>query len=233
MRSRLVIKTGLSLLALLGLLVVIAFWLAFFSPRPPLTTNAATLAGDGSKIDYCRLPKLDGSRKRAAEIPKGNTPGCAYSHFPLPILADCTEPLSPQADDIRGLWRGVKGKHIGHVERIEQCADRTVVTTSGIIHDYGPNSTAGLNTDDTEGMVVFTLGDKAYCPRSSSSMMWQDKKLNFHVFGWGPLVVRRYREGAQLVWEYADGSTTHMERICDLPDNEKVPSPRGPQIKIF
>jgi hypothetical protein len=107
------------------------------------------------------------------------------------------------------------------------------VTTSGIIHDYGPNSTAGLNTDDTEGMVVFTLGDRAYCPRSSSSMMWQDKKLNFYVFGWGPLVVRRYREGAQLVWEYADGSTTHMERICDLPDSEKVPSPRGPQIKIF
>ena len=64
MRARLVIKIGLSLLALLGLLVVIAFWLAFFSPRPPLTTNAATLAGDGSKIDYCRLPKLDGSGKR-------------------------------------------------------------------------------------------------------------------------------------------------------------------------
>ena len=229
MIKKIVIFLAIGLLVLMGCLV----WLAFFSPRPPLTTDAATLAGDGSKIDYCRLPKLDGSGKRAAEIPKGNTPGCAYTHFPLPILADCTEPLSPQADDIRGLWRGVKGKHIDHVERIEQCADRTVVTTSGIIHDYGPNSTAGLNTDDTEGMVVFTLGDRAYCPRSSSSMMWQDKKLNFYVFGWGPLVVRRYREGAQLVWEYADGSTTHMERICDLPDSEKVPSPRGPQIKIF
>ena len=229
MIKKIVIFLAIGLLVLMGCLV----WLAFFSPSPPLTTDAATLAGDGSKIDYCRLPKLDGSGKRAAEIPKGNTPGCAYTHFPLPILADCTEPLSPQADDIRGLWRGVKGKHIDHVERIEQCADRTVVTTSGIIHDYGPNSTAGLNTDDTEGMVVFTLGDRAYCPRSSSSMMWQDKKLNFYVFGWGPLVVRRYREGAQLVWEYADGSTTHMERICDLPDSEKVPSPRGPQIKIF
>lgn len=232
MRGRL-IKAGLSLLAVLGLLVLMAVWLAFFSPRPPLTTDGATLAGDGSKIDYCRLPKLDGMGKRADQIPKGNTPGCAYAHFPLPILAACTQSLSPGAEDIRGLWRGVKGRHVGHVERVEQCGARTVITSSGIIHDYGENSTAGLNTDDTEGLVVFTLGDKAYCPRTSAAMIWQDKKLNFRVFGWGPIVVRRYMEGAQLVWEYADGSTTHMERICDLPETEKVPRRRGPQIKIF
>ena len=209
------------------------FWLAFFSPRPPLTTDAATLAGDGSMIDYCRLPALDGTGKRASEIPKGNTPGCAYTHFPLPILAQCTQPLIEGADDLRGLWMGVTGRHIGHVERVEQCGDRTVITSSGIIHDYGANSTGGLTTNDTEGMVMFSLGAKEYCPRTSAAMIWQDKKLNFHLFGWGPVVVRRYREGAQLVWEYADGSKTHMDRICDLPESEKIPLPRGPRFKIF
>lgn len=209
------------------------FWLAFFSPRPPLTTDAATLAGDGSMIDYCRLPALDGTGKRASEIPKGNTPGCAYTHFPLPILAQCTQPLIEGADDLRGLWMGVTGRHIGHVERVEQCGDRTVITSSGIIHDYGANSTGGLNTNDTEGMVMFSLGAKEYCPRTSAAMIWQDKKLNFHLFGWGPVVVRRYREGAQLVWEYADGSKTHMDRICDLPESEKIPLPRGLRFKIF
>ena len=64
-------------------------------------------------------------------------------------------------------------------------------------------------------------------------MIWQDKKLNFHLFGWGPVVVRRYREGAQLVWEYADVSKTHMDRICDLPESEKIPLPRGLRFKIF
>jgi hypothetical protein len=137
------------------------------------------------------------------------------------------------ADDLRGLWMGVTGRHIGHVERVEQCGDRTVITSSGIIHDYGANSTGGLNTNDTEGMVMFSLGAKEYCPRTSAAMIWQDKKLNFHLFGWGPVVVRRYREGAQLVWEYADGSKTHMDRICDLPESEKIPLPRGPRFKIF
>lgn len=233
MRGRPLLKIALSSMAGLAMIFLAGFWLAFFSPRPPLTTDAATLAGDGSMIDYCRLPALDGTGKRASEIPKGNTPGCAYTHFPLPILAQCTQPLIEGADDLRGLWMGVTGRHIGHVERVEQCGDRTVITSSGIIHDYGANSTGGLNTNDTEGMVMFSLGAKEYCPRTSAAMIWQDKKLNFHLFGWGPVVVRRYREGAQLVWEYADGSKTHMDRICDLPESEKIPLPRGLRFKIF
>lgn len=217
----------------LVVLFLAAFWQLYFSARPPLTTDPATLAGDGSTIDYCDLPELDGSGRKAADIPKGNTPGCGYSHFPLPILADCTEPLVAEAADIRGLWIGVEGGHVGHVERLEQCGRRTVVTSSGLIHDSGPNSTAGETTDDTEGGVLFILGDQEYCPRTSASMIWNDRVLDFHVFGWGPVVVRRYLEGDQLIWEYADGSTTRMDRICRLPEDQKIPRPRGRRISLF
>lgn len=217
----------------LVLLALGLFWLAFFSPRPPLATDPATLAGDGSVLDYCDLSVLDGSGKRAADIPKGNTPGCAYTHFPLPILAECTEPLPAGADDIRGLWLGVEGGHVGHVERIEQCGSRVVVTAGGLIHDSGPNSTGGLTSNDTEGSVLFTIGDRDYCMRTSASMVWNDGVLDFHVFGWGPVVVRRYRDGEQLVWEYADGSTTRMDRICKLPDAHRIPTPRGRRIALF
>ena len=202
------------------------FWLIFFSSRPALTTDPATLAGDGSTINYCDLPVLDGSGKTAADIPKGNTPGCGYSHFPLPILAACTQPLTEGAADIRGLWIGVTG-NVGHVERVEQCGSRTVVTAAGIIHDYGPNSTLHPNTDDTEGSVLFTIGDSEYCPRTSASMIWNDGVLDFHVFGWGPVVVRRYLEAEQMVWEYADGSVTRMDRLCQLPEEHKTPKQRG------
>ncbi len=226
-----------SLLAWIALVVVAlflaAFWQLFFSARPPVTTDPATLAGDGSAVDYCDLPVLDGSGKLAADIPKGNTPGCSYSHFPLPILAECTEPLVAGAADIRGLWVGVEGGHVGHVERVEQCGRRTVVTSSGIIHDFGPNSTLGENTNDTEGSVLFTIGDREYCPRTSASMIWNDGVLDFHVFGWGPVVVRRYLDGDQLIWEYADGSTTRMTRICTLPQDQKVPEPRGRRLRFF
>lgn len=216
-----------------GMLFLAAFWLAFFSARPALTTDPATLAGDGSTLDYCDLPELDGSGKRAADIPKGNTPGCSYSHFPLPILAECTEPLPAGSSDIRGLWLGVEGNRVGHIERVEQCGRRTIVTSSGVIHDYGPNSTLGKNTDDTEGGVLFTIGDQEYCPRTSASMIWNDGVLDFHVFGWGPVVVRRYLDGEQLVWEYADGGKTRMDRICRLPEHAKFPEPRGSWFSLF
>ena len=210
-----------------------AFWQLFFSARPPLTVDPDTLAGDGSMIDYCDLPVLDGSGSMAADIPKGNTPGCSYSHFPLPILAECTEPLAPEAADIRGLWIGVEGDHIGHVERVEQCGRRTVVTSSGLIHDAGPNSTLGETTNDTEGSVLFIVGDREFCPRTSASMIWNGGVLDFHVFGWGPVVVRRYLDGEQLVWEYADGSVTRMDRICKLPESERSPEPRGRRLSLF
>ena len=226
-------KVLLALVVVPLLLVAWLVWLAFFSARPPLMTDPATLAGDGSTLNYCELPVLDGSGKVAADIPKGNTPGCRYEHFPLPILADCTEPLPEGAADLRGLWRGVEGGHVGHVERIEKCGSRTVVTAAGIIHDYGPNSTGGLNTNDTEGSVPFTIGGNEYCMRTSASMIWNDEVLDFHAFGWGPVVVRRYLEGERLVWEYADGSTTKMERLCTLPRKHRVPQPRGRRIALL
>ena len=226
-------KWLLRLVASVAALSLAAFWQLLLSARPPLTTDPPTLAGDGSTIDYCDLPELDGSGKKAADIPKGNTPGCSYNHFPLPILADCTEPLVEGAADLRGLWIGVSGGHVGHVERIEQCGRRTVVTSSGIIHDFGPNSTLGENTDDITPVVLFTIGDREYCPRSSASMIWNDGVLDFHVFGWGPIVVRRYLDGDQLIWEYADGSITRMDRICTLPADKKIPKPRGPRYSLF
>ncbi len=221
-------------LATTALVVIVlgAFAFVFFSPRPPLTIDPATLAGDGSTINYCELPALDGSGMAAAEIPKANTPGCSYGHFPLPVLRDCTEPLPASAADIRGLWIGVTG-NVGHVERVEQCGARVVVTSSGIIHDSGPNSTGGYNSNDTEGGVLFTIGGEEYCPRTSAGMFWNDGILDFRVLGWGPVVVRRYMEGEQLVWEYADGSVTHMDRICELPPGHRVPEPRGRRLAIF
>ena len=226
------LKWGRRILGVLFLLFICLFWLAYCSPRPQNMTDPATLVGDGSLIDYCVLPELDGSGLKSTEIAKGNTPGCAYEHFPLPILEDCTEPLVEGAQDIRGLWKAIEGK-VGHVERVEQCGARTVITTAGIIHDLGPNSTGGETSNDTEGSVSFVAGNKEFCMRTSASAIWRDGKLEFNAFGWGPVVVRRYREGEQLVWEYADGSVTRMERICSLPEDYKTPTPRGKRRKLF
>ena len=226
-------KWWIRIVVSVAILFLAAFWQLFFSERPPLTIDPAILAGDGSILDYCDLPVLDGKGKTASDIPKGNTPGCRYSHFPLPILAECTEPIVEGATDIRGLWIGVEGGHVGHVERVEQCGRRTVITSSGVIHDAGPNSTLGETSNDTLGAVLFTIGEREYCPRTSASKIWNHGVLDFHVFGWGPVVVRRYLDGDQLIWDYADGSTTRMDRICTLPEEEKIPKPRGRRFSLF
>ena len=71
-------------------------------------------------------------------------------------------------------------------------------------------------------------------PGSATWQMWlHDGVRDFHVFGWGPVVVRRYLDGEQLVWEYTDGSATRMDRICTLPDSEKIPEPRGCRVSLF
>lgn len=220
-------------LALLAIFLGAIFYVMFLSDRPANMTDPALLAGDGSTINYCDLPILDGNGKLASQVPKGNTPGCGYDHFPLPILADCKEPLSDGTDDLRGLWMGVEGGHAGHVERIEQCGSRVVVTASGIIHDLGPNSTGGVTSNDTEGSVIFTAGEKEFCPRTSAGIEWQDGVLNFHALGWGPVVVKRYMKNGMLIWEYADGSTTKMKRLCHLPVDHKKPAPRGPRFKLW
>ena len=69
--------------------------------------------------------------------------------------------------------------------------------------------------------------------RTSASAVWRNSKLEFNAFGFGPVVVRRYRDGDNMIWEYADGSTTRMKRICTLPAEYKTPKPRGKRRKLF
>jgi hypothetical protein len=40
-------------------------------------------------------------------------------------------------------------------------------------------------------------------------------------------------DNEHLVWEYADGSITYMERLCTLPEEHKTPRQRGPRLRLF
>jgi len=64
-------------------------------------------------------------------------------------------------------------------------------------------------------------------------MVWNNDVLNFRLLGWGPVVVRRYLDGEHLLWEYADGSTTRLERLCTLPEADRIPRPRGARITLI
>jgi len=186
--------------------IVILVLVLFFAPRPVDTTESRVFQGDSSGIDYCRLPELTGPLVKADDIPKAYTPGKGYESFPQPILANCTEPLGPGSSDLRGLWQAYTGL-LGHIERIEQCGNRVVVTSAGIIHDFRTDGTLRNGSNDIEPPLNM---------RTCSSVNFIDGVMTHYAFGLIP-VVRRYLDGDELVWTYPGHGETRMKRICKLP----------------
>ena len=156
----------------------------------------------------------------AKDIPQAHTPGCGYTQFPQPILKDCTEPLPEGAQDIRGLWQSVDSQFPDHVERIEQCGDRVVVTALGVIHDHTPDT---LSND----VAPMEIGPLTFCMRTSqATTTWIDNKLHFKLFG-GPTVVQRYIENGIYQWTHPRFGNIKMKRICKLPEHAKTSPDRN------
>lgn len=190
-------------------LMALAFFL-FLMPRPTDTTEPRVFEGDASLIDYCDLPQLNGNGKRAAEIPKAYTPQCGWTVFPMPVLADCAEPLAQDVTDMRGLWLSYSGVE-EHVERIEQCGDRVVITTTGIIHDFHADGTLANGSRDIEPPHCLNTAVSVAFDRSGT--------LRFSPFGLPFTIVTRRMDGDELVWTYpAIEGDIRMRRICQLPE---------------
>ena len=196
------------LFAFLAFLVIGLLFYAFLVPRPFDTTDPAVFLEDGRSIDYCDLPLLDGSGKLANDIPKAYTPGCSYTTIPMPILAQCTEPLAEGVVDMRGLWLGVSGR-VGHLERIEQCGNRVVVTAYGIIHDFRADGTLKNGARDV-GMA---------CNNFQSAIHFNDEGVMvFRLFNLFDTVFRKIRD-EEMIFTFVDGIETGTKRICQYPDD--------------
>jgi hypothetical protein len=194
---------------LIGFFVVALACFLFLAPRPADTTDVGIFEGDASAIDYCDLAELDGSGLNASQIPKAYTPACGWEKFPTPVLADCTEPLADDVVDMRGLWLAETGAP-GHVERIEQCGNRTVITSTGIIHDFHTDGTLANGSRDIE---------PPNCLNTSVSIEFNDGVMEFSPFGLPVIIVTRRMDGDTLVWTYpAIDGDIRMKRLCKLPD---------------
>ena len=204
MIKRVLVVLALVVIALGGL----AAYALYLDPRPPDTTAARVYAEDPSLPDYCDLPVLDGSAATADQIPKAYTPGCRATRWPAPVLAGCTEPLPEGAEDLRGLWHAYEGQ-VGHVERIEQCGDRVVVSGRTFIHDFRTTGEVADGANDVNPIL---------CTRVRAAMEWRDGTLEFRPWGLTTLVTRRLLDADTLEWVYPGQPTSVMRRICRLPD---------------
>ncbi len=203
-----------------ALLAVVLYAIMFWWPRPLDTTEARVYASDGSELNYCNQPALDGNGPMAKDIPKAYSPArpkCYWERFPMPVLADCREPIAEGFPDLRGLWQAYEGP-IEHVERIEQCGNRIVVTAKGIIHDFHADGTLAKGSRDVEG-------PKANCINTWVSIdVDENRKVNFHPFGISSVtVVKRWLENGELQWKYLKfDEVIKMKRICKVPVKYKT-----------
>ena len=194
-------------LGVIFLIVISLLIYAFLFPRPLDTTDRNIFLDDGKKVNYCNLPKLDDSGKSADDIPKAYTPGCGYSQIPMPILAECTEPLAEGVIDMRGLWQGISGRS-GFLERIEQCGDRVVVTGHNLIHDFRLDGTLRNGARD--------VGPA--CENFNSAILFKSDVMTFRLFNLFDTVSRRM-DGGDMIFTFLDGEETRAKRICKYPED--------------
>ena len=204
-----IMRVVLSILGLLLFIILCLALYAFVTPRPLDTTDLSIFLKDGKSVNYCDLTQLDGSGKSSYDIPKAYTPGCGFSKTPMPILASCTEPLAEGVVDMRGLWLGTSGR-IGHLERIEQCGNRVVVTAYGTIHDFRVDGTLKNGARDV-GIV---------CNNFASAIRFDKGTMVFKLFRLFDVVTRKM-EGEEMIFTFVDGIQTRTKRICQYPPDTK------------
>jgi hypothetical protein len=145
----------------------------------------------------------------ANEIPVAHTPtGGWQGEMPPPVLAGCTEPLASDAPDLRGTWKAFSVERDAsvltdhplnhHVERIEQCGNRVVVTSEGVIHDMRADGTLVNGVNDVAGRRNFDQPVRV-------AAVFNKGRLDLHPLGVDPsrppLVTREVING-QLIWHY-------------------------------
>jgi hypothetical protein len=154
----------------------------------------------------------------ADDIPVAHTPpGGWRGAMPPPILGGCTQRLADGAPDLRGTWNAVAVEIGGtpmpdhplnaHVERIEQCGDRVVITSEPIIHDMRADGTLEHGVDDVAAANL----DQ----RMQVAALFCDGRLELHllgiVAGRPPIVTRELVDG-RLLWRYGPFTVT-CERV--------------------
>jgi hypothetical protein len=156
----------------------------------------------------------------ADDIPVAHTPpgpGGYGEVMPPPILARCTEPLVPQAPDLRGLWRTESAEVDGapappehgawqHVERVEQCGDRVVVTSSGVIHDMRADGTVENGVNDVSALSWLPIRVVA---------TFEGGALVLRPVGAAGIEVTRARDGEAMVWHYGPSLVVRLVRARD------------------
>lgn len=168
---------------------------------------------------------MSDSMVMADDVPIAHTlEGGWKGEMPAPILGGCTEPLAQGAPDLRGTWKAiaveqdgqpVKGHPLNeHVERVEQCGDRVVVTAGRIIHDMRVDGTLENGCND--------VWERDLTTKIQVAAVFKDGRLDLHPGGVkpgvAPMVTREVVDG-KMIWRYGPFRVT-LRRV-DTQDTDQ------------
>lgn len=148
---------------------------------------------------------------RVDDIPIAKTPPGGYGDtMPPPLLAGCDDPLSADAVDMRGTWEivgpeeeGGPAVPVGSIQRIEQAADRVVITSGGVVHDMRCDGTVENGVNDVAAADFVTPVNVAASFEDGVHVLRPDGI---------PIEVTRHLDGEQLIWRYV-GFAARLDRI--------------------
>lgn len=156
----------------------------------------------------------------ADDIPVAITPHNYARGMVAPVLDGCDEPLVEGAVDMRGRWKVVEvtmnGKStdrmVGVVQRIEQCGNRVVVSTSSVTHD--------MRCDGTYENGVNDMGEAAAGGRLISVAASFENGVHILRPKGVPITVEREIIDGELIWRYGPIWTrsVRVEPTSDLSD---------------
>ncbi len=171
---------------------------------------------DTANSDEASTTSTTAQQASVDDIPVAHSsPGGYGDTMPPPVLGACWEPLVDGAPDLRGLWEVVSVEIDGAVvpdhpatgnrQRIEQCGDRLVVTSAGIIHDMR-----------CDGVLEHGVNDVMHTDFTTPIHVVATYENGVHVLRPDGLTieVRRWREGGRMLWDYV-GFTATLDRIGD------------------
>src|SRR3954463_457568 len=164
------------------------------------------------------MDETAGGRLGVGDIAVAHTPPGGYGDaFPPPILDRCGDPLVAGAPDLRGIWRTVAIEVAGqaapdhpamqHVERIEQCADRVVVTSAGVVHD--------MRCDGSEANGVHDVAAFDFTTPITVVANYEDGVHPLRPVGMPGIEITRRLDGDEIIWTYAGAFTARLHRIED------------------
>lgn len=123
-----------------------------------------------SKANFDSSKRYAGS---ATEIPRVNTPIMPFGYgtdYPAPFYTDCNTPIAEGIPDLQGEWveqtvmidgTEFPANTAGYSERIEQCGNRILVASSGLLHEFFMTDNTmfnGANDVNIMGQPVHATG---------------------------------------------------------------------------